>query len=227
MMPRVTLQTCIIAALLAIVAAGHAGENRFDYDAIAEKTFWEVLYPDGGWTLYCGMRFGADRRAEDGGTVVIDHVYPTESMLEFTGCRNRSACRDSRNAKFAKMEADMHNLYPIQQSLFTFRNGRRYGLVEGEDWRFDDCDIEWKDEVFEPRPLARGNIARSILYMRATYRLPVDAALLQLLKEWNREDPPSEQETARNDQIETLQGMRNPYIDDPSLADRLKPPTPK
>lgn len=223
MTPRILLPSCVAAALLVLCAAAGAGENPFDYDTIAERTFWESLYPDGGWTLYCGIRFGADRRTADGGTVVIDHIYPTELLLKFAGCGNRSSCRDGGNGKFVKMEADMHNLYPTRQSLFTFRTGRRYGLVEGEDWRFDDCDIEWKDDVFEPRPLARGNVARSVLYMHATYRVPVDADQLQLLKEWNREDPPSDQEKARNDQIEKQQGARNPYVDDPALADRLKP----
>ena len=227
MTPYIRLPLLIAAAMLAFPLAAAAGDDAFDYDAIAEKTFWEALYPDGGWTLYCGIRFGADRRTEDGANVVIDHVYPTELLLKVAGCDNRSDCRDGGNGRFAKMEADLHNLYPTRQSLFSFRSGRRYGLVEGEDWRFDDCDIEWKDNVFEPRPLARGNVARSIFYMRATYRVPVDAALLRLLKDWNREDPPSEQERARNDQIEKLQGKRNAYVDNPALADRLKPAPPQ
>ncbi|MEE8233859.1 MAG: endonuclease, partial [Gammaproteobacteria bacterium] len=38
---------------------------------------------------------------------------------------------------------------------------------------------------------------------------------------WNKEDPPSDQEKVRNDKIEKIQGRRNPYIDDPSLADQI------
>lgn len=208
-------------AALTFTAAIPAEQNNFDYDEIVLKTFWGNLYPEGGWTLYCGFRFGPDRRTVDGRPVDIDHVYPTERMLKFAGCGNRTECRERENKRFSRMEADLHNLYPVWQPLVTFRNGRWFGVVDGEDRRFDDCDIEWRNGVLEPRPLARGNIARAILYMHSTYKLPIDAAGLKLLKDWNREDPPSEQEQIRNDRIEVLQGKRNPFIDKPALADRL------
>jgi deoxyribonuclease-1 len=73
----------------------------------------------------------------------------------------------------------------------------------------------------EPRDVARGNIARSIFYMKTQYGVTIPADLTALLKKWNRQDPPSEQENARNDKIEEIQGRRNPYIDDPSLVDQI------
>ena len=38
---------------------------------------------------------------------------------------------------------------------------------------------------------------------------------------WNREDPPDEWEQSRNDRVEHYQGNRNPFIDEPDLADRI------
>lgn len=194
----------------------------WDYDEIVTRVFWEELHKDGGWTLDCGYRFDAGRRSETGGTVTVDHIYPTEAMLKSLGCGNRLQCREKRGQRFLKMEADLHNLYPAWSPLVIYRNGARFGLIDGEQWRLDDCDIEWRGGVMEPRPLARGNVARAMLYMRATYRLPLDAAALTLFRQWNDEDPPSEQELARNALIERLQGRRNPYIDDPELAKRPK-----
>ena len=42
-----------------------------------------------------------------------------------------------------------------------------------------------------------------------------------MLLEWNRTFPPSNQERGRNALVERFQGNRNPFIDDPSLADRI------
>jgi len=190
-----------------------AGEQYADYDALASGLFWTQLYGDGGWTLYCGEQFTADRRTPAGNTVVIDHIYPVEGMLDFLHCRTRAECRERPDGKFAKMEADMHNLYPDWPALLVYRGGRSYGVVGGEDWRFDGCDVEWGNGKFEPRPIARGNIARALLYMHDAYRLPLNAATRKMLQNWHREDPPSRQEKARNDAIFKLQGRRNPWID--------------
>ena len=39
--------------------------------------------------------------------------------------------------------------------------------------------------------------------------------------EWNRQDPPDAAERRRNDMVEAFQGNRNPYIDNPELADQV------
>ncbi len=197
-------------------------ENAVDYDTLAVESFWSELYPVGGWSLFCGYRFDSSRRTASGNTISIEHIYPTEQMVKVAGCHSRMQCRESHNRKFMRMEADLHNMYPVSQTLITLRYNFHYGLVKGEDWRLDDCDIEWKSGVLEPRPIARGNIARAMLYMHARYHIPVDEKSLNLFKLWNRIDPPSKQEKIRNKIIERLQGNRNAYIDKPSLADKRK-----
>ena len=39
--------------------------------------------------------------------------------------------------------------------------------------------------------------------------------------EWNKQDPPDANEIRRNNLIEEYQGNRNPFIDNPSLADKI------
>lgn len=197
-----------------------AGNGPRDYDAVANDVFWSALHGDGGWTLYCGERFSPDRRGATGKSVVIDHVYPVAAMLEHLGCRTRLECRERKDGRFREMEADMHNLYPVWQPLVTFRNGRGFGIVDGEDWRFEDCDVEWGNGSFEPRAIARGNVARAMLYMHDTWKLPLDPALNKMLRRWHRDDPPSRQEQLRNDAIEKLQGRRNRWIDRPAGGGR-------
>lgn len=88
--------------------------------------------------------------------------------------------------------------------------------MEKAESAFDGTPTNW---VIEPRNIARGNIARSIFYMAHEYDLPIEERLVPLLKAWNKADRVSADERRRNDLIEDLQGTRNPYIDNPALAD--------
>ena len=192
-----------------------------DYDEISENIFWNDLYPGGGWSLYCGYRFENSLGVNEEHLFVIEHIYPIRRMLEFLNCESRRQCRLKKNSKFIRMEADMQNLYPAWQDASVARRNTAYGIVDGESWRFDNCDFERSLKVIEPRPLARGNIARSIFYMHTQYGLPIKKSLIDELKRWNKEDLPSKQEKSRNDRIEDIQGIRNPYIDAPNLIDSI------
>ena len=195
-----------------------------DYNHVATDTFWNRLYAGGGWSLYCGYRFDQAGNSPAGFSIGIDHVYETEWMLDYLKCETRSQCYSEKQDEFIVMESDLHNLYPAWTELTVYRYGRQFGEIKGEDWRFDSCDFEWGSGIVEPRPLSRGNIARAIFYMYTKYNLPVSPGLFETLKDWNRQDPPSEQEQVRNDRIEKIQGTRNPYIDNPDLADSLITP---
>ena len=199
-----------------------SAEKLQDYDKVAASRFWQNLYPGGGWSFYCGYRFTAAKKNIAGRIIDIEHIYPPSEMAKQAGCNSRMQCRDSNNAKFIKMEADIHNMYPAWQTVITHRYDFQYGLVSGEDWRFEDCDIERKGGIMEPRKIARGNIARTMLYMHTEYKIPLDEKAFALYKAWNKIDPPSDQELTRNNIIERIQGKRNPYIDQPSLVERRK-----
>jgi deoxyribonuclease I len=192
-----------------------------DYDHIATDIFWNQLYEGGGWSLYCGFRFEQDGSLPDGYNIGIDHVYDTGQIMDHLQCDNRTQCYTKNKDIFVSMESDLHNLYPSLTDLTVYRSNRKFGDVEGEDWRFDNCDFEWKSGVVEPRPISRGNIARAIFYMNKKYNLPISSSLMEKLKIWNKEDLPSEQEKVRNNRIEKIQGQRNPYIDNPSLVDAI------
>jgi deoxyribonuclease-1 len=214
-----SVRKCILILLLGCGVASAVEPEMSDYDYIASQVFWNRLYDEGGWTLYCGYRFDLEGRSEEGYAIGIDQIYATEWILDHLNCASRSECY-AQNKQFRQMEADMHNLYPAWSDLMVYRSGRSYGNIPGEDSRFDQCDFEWNPEIVEPRDLSKGNVARSILYMNRQYKLPVSAEMMAIMKAWNKQDPPSEQERIRNDRIEQLQGQRNPYIDNPGLADR-------
>ena len=112
----------------------------------------------------------------------------------------------------------MHNLYPVWQKTDVMRLDTVFGLIEQEDWLYQDCDFEQRFDITGLRPIVRGNIARAIFYMNTEYGVLIDAAMLDILKRWNRDDPPGNQEMVRNNRIEELQGNRNFCINAPTLA---------
>ncbi|MCZ6874999.1 MAG: endonuclease, partial [bacterium] len=147
-------------------------------------------------------------------------------MVTAAGCRSRSQCQAS-NERFNRMEADLHNMYAALAIIDSARPKHAFGIINGEDHLVrPSCDFEHDllRNLSEPRPLARGNLARSIFYMHTEYHLPIPPAMVMLLKHWNREDPPSRHEQRRNQRIEAIQGTRNPFIDQPALADAIKAP---
>lgn len=219
------LKSLLVASLLTAAAAPVAAQDpaapAFDFDQVVLTSFWQRLYPAGGYTLLCGEQFDGVRHTTVGQAVVVDVIFPLSDMMKELGCRDRADCRTRHRDKFTRMESDLHNMYPEVQGLVAQRIGRAYGLVDGEESRVDNCDVEWRNGRFEPRELARGNVARAVLYMRATYGLDLNDATLDMMKSWHAADPPSKQELERNDAIAELQGRRNPFVDRPEVVRNL------
>ena len=219
---RLITTTIHILLALALGNKVHAENLPVDnYDEVAANTFWNELYANGGWSLYCGYRFEQTADAVNNRYFVIEHIYPVSWMLKHANCDSRRQCRLDEKSRYTRMEADMHNLYPVWQEVNILRRDTLFGLIDGEDWRYDNCDFERRFGITEPRPIARGNIARSIFYMHSQYGVPINRQMLLELKNWNRDDPPSNQELLRNNLIEELQGNRNPYIDNQKLAEQI------
>jgi len=137
-------------------------------------------------------------------------------------CGDREACRRS-STRFNRIESDLHNIFPARIDVNKKRGSFPFGIVKGEARRFGSCDFEldYAGRRAEPRAAVRGDIARAMFYMHDRYGLAIYARQGRLLKQWNRDDPPSTEEKRRNAAIEMLQGNRNPFIDRPESAERL------
>lgn len=188
----------------------------------ASKIFWEDLYPNGGKSIYCGKN--ATKNATNNEEFNIEHVYPASWMKKAGDCvgSSRKKCREI-SSRFNLIEADLHNLYPSLEKLNRIRNNFSFSIIPGR--ATDSCDFEVKNKLVEPRPASRGNIARAIFYMNDEYGAEIapppgvnDSGNLEsLLIYWHCKDPVDSEEINRNNLIETLQGTRNRFIDDPSL----------
>jgi len=134
--------------------------------------------------------------------------------------------------KHLPMKSDVHHLF----ATFMHPNGMRSRLPFGE---VDDADVTYRTSAgakmskttFEPPKSVKGQIARALLYFYARYIksniLPSNAVdtfwndSLPILMKWNIQYPPKDWERERNNRIEKFQGNRNPFVDDPLLAERI------
>jgi deoxyribonuclease-1 len=213
-----TLVVVMVSWLLVAVSSASpaaADQTRIvNYDE-TRRLFWARLYPQGGTTLYCGEPF--TRRNP---TLNIEHVYAASWMAKHLQCGRREPCRRT-SPRFNRMEADLHNLYPDLEVTNAARKDYRFGEIPGETPTVrPTCDFEHHtgQQIAEPRPAVRGDIARSLLYMEQEYGLPLDPTMRTVIVQWHQEDPPTAEERARNDRIAALQDTRNPLIDHPNLV---------
>ncbi len=184
-------------------------QTVFDaYTRELRSVFWNEIYPDGGETLYCGLEF---KYREDG--LNIEHVFPVAWMTRHFGCGNHRECLRVSPA-FNRMKADLHNMYPTREDVNYDRGSLPFGIIQGERWRFESCDFEVTD-IVEPRPAARGEIARAILHMTESYEVDLPADRRDLMQAWHEADPPSQDELRRHERIARIQGTRNRFIDHP------------
>lgn len=207
------------------------GSHKVDvYDSDGLEKFVQDLYPVGGTTLYCGLRFDesgpVQKCKQEGGKncgVTREHVYSAKWIANQFHCDNRDKCRGA---------GDLHNLWPAIGSINSSRRDLPFGEIDEEKKRrftefCEDYERTKESEgddnpMVEPRDDVKGEIARSILYMMDTYRLPLPPRMtLSLLMKWHEEDPPDRVECMRNIAIAdvNLQGTRNPWIGDEKSAD--------
>ena len=218
----------ILAAGLLVAAAAlsqgcSAGEPPETYRQMLRE-LWGEVYAKGGVELYCGGRFDRDTVRN----LNAEHVYPMSWVTRELHCGTRDQCRE-RSAAFNRIESDLQNIYPARTDANRLRGSMPFAEIPGEQHAIAGCDIEVDEgrRVVEPRPAARGEIARAMFYMQQTYGLPIYPRQGELLLRWHRADPPDAEERRRNDVIARIQGHRNPFIDDPAQADRLRFEVPK
>jgi len=229
--------------LLATPFAGADQTQISSYATARDKKAYPLYVdarPNQSTDIYCGLRFKVDPDEPEKHPTTwlsLEHAYPAQWMADTLGCANRTECRkdpdSTKKTRFNHAEGDLHNLFPAVQSINSAHGERLYGEIPETEAREIaigtqkfTCDFQLDGNLVEPRRVAKGNLARGILYMYAEYDFPVDPDMLVVLKKWNRSDRPTAFERTRNDLIEQVQGTRNRFIDDPSQADSLQCRTP-
>lgn len=157
------------------------------------------------------------RTAEPDGTRFPDSLINTEHSWP-----------QSDGAGSSPAQGDLHHLFPSYSVANSRRSSFQFGETEcvGTECTWAESGSELGPDasgqtVFQVRPEYRGDIARAHFYFSVRYERSIPNDEETVLKAWNTQDPPSERERERNDAIEGIQNNRNPFVDYPSMANRI------
>lgn len=141
----------------------------------------------------------------------------------------------SKGSRREPFKGDVHHLFPTDSKANSTRSNYPFGEVEGESVRPKDCTASKVGRMIDPEtgkatrqrayqpPLEhRGNVARAMFYASVFYNYKITDLQEHYLKKWHFEDPVTEEDIERNDEIQMVQGNRNPFIDFPELVGRIK-----
>ena len=134
------------------------------------------------------------------------HLFPTDGYVN--GQRN--------NFPFGE----------VGSASFTSLNGSKKGSARS--------DLGYTGTVFEPIDEFKGDLARVYFYMATRYEdvlsswssVMLDGSTdqvyedwaIDMLMDWHLNDPVSQKETDRNNNLQTYQGNRNPFVDHPEYV---------
>ncbi len=179
----------------------------------ALKILWTKVYADQGKTLYCDAPFSTKDYKARKKQVNAEHVFPMSWVSKDLKCGTRKQCQ-RQSAAFRHIESDLHNIYPALIYINKARSSYRFGDIAGEKRQFGTCDfeIDKKHHVAEPTPKIRGEIARSMLYMAYQYQLTLYRKTAVLMQQWDKQNPPGQEEKRRAKIIQREQGRENPFI---------------
>jgi len=137
---------------------------------------------------------------------------------------------------------DLHHLVPARATINALRKNAPFQDIPDEQTKFwiqqdkvtttiPRKDInqysEFKSNAFEPIEFRKGDIARSIFYFYTLYKSAADkksktffTSMLPDICRWHRLDKADSIEIKRSIAIASIQSNVNPFIFDPSLAER-------
>ncbi|MDW3652001.1 MAG: endonuclease [Bacteroidia bacterium] len=132
------------------------------------------------------------------------------------------------------MRSDIHHLFPTYGNWNSTRSNYPFADIDDNTttkWMYLDQEqtsipssnidfySEYANQEFEPREDHKGDCARAIFYFYTMYPTQAGAIAsvgdLNMLYQWHLQDPPDTDEIMRNISIETYQGNRNPFVDNP------------
>jgi deoxyribonuclease-1 len=229
----------LLFSLLAL-AAGNESIPTF---AEAKKHAVKI-HAEHPFTIYCNCRYegkkvdlescGYEARKKNARATRLEweHVVPAEAFgNSFAEWREGSAkcvkrkktfkgrkCAE-KNAEFARMEADLYNLWPEIGELNGLRSNYSMAALGGAGRNpasasFGGCRSVLAGRKFEPSDAAKGIVARVYLYMEDAYpgRGIISEKNKKLFEAWDKMHAVTDWECKRARKIQAVQGNENKIL---------------
>lgn len=200
-----------------VVSQSH---SALDYTSARKKLLGDIhLERDGkGYyveDVYCHQQFR--NRVGPG------QIPPHEQInVEHTWPQSRFNRGESKSTQ----KSDLHHLFPTNSQANSTRGNHIFADVRGSEPtnNCDDSAIGRAEGTiaFMPPEDHKGNVARALFYFAVRYNLNISELEEFYLRQWHLFDPVDSAEIARNDEIEKIQGNRNPFIDNPELVGSIR-----
>ena len=203
------------------IVSGHTEYSYFSSKYIFRQSDADPENPDNVIMVYTGRSHPNDDYGIGGNQLNREHVW-AKSHGNFSD--------------IMPMDGDVHNLKPVDMSVNADRSNLDFD--NGGTQHPEATGCYYTNESWEPRDEVKGDIARILFYMDTRYEgengelnLEVvdylntfpepEHGKLSTLLQWNMQDPPDEFEMNRNNVIYNYQKNRNPFIDNPHLANLI------
>jgi deoxyribonuclease-1 len=229
----------IYLVLIACISLGtNAGGNEsIESFSKAKKNLERYVYMDHRETIYCSAEFDAKKNVippagfttakhkKRAKRIEWEHVVPAENFGRtfsewregHPSCVSKKGksfkgrkCASKMNKEYRLMQSDMYNLFPAIGAVNAMKSNYNFVAQVNAKSGFGSCDMKIDNRKAEPPIEARGRIARTYLYMDATYkRYSMSKTQKQLMNAWDRMYPVSTWECSRAKKIEKLQINEN------------------
>lgn len=210
------------------------------------KTY--TSYDGSGKTSLAGVYKIADADPDKSGNIIWFYTGTSVSFSGFgstSGTTNREHVwpKDSGRAFPAKTGpgSDGHHLRPTEATLNSSRGSKSYDEIAAitSNIAKQAGSISYgnlcytNSTFFYPGEGYRGATARILMYMQVRWGDEngltfVDSdghcktiGKISTLMKWHLEEPPTEEEIRRNEEVYAIQGNRNPFIDHPEYAEKI------
>ena len=225
---------------ISIATTALAGNKEIQSFSKAKKTLEKLVYNKHRTTLYCGAIFDVNKKVippqgfittkyiKRAKKIEWEHVVPAENFgrtfsewrdghkqcinskgKSFKGRR----CAEKVNNEYRYMQSDMFNLYPAVGAVNALRSNYNFTLLPAIKGNFGSCAMKIDSRKAEPPTAARGQIARTYLYMNDVYaRYSMSKSQNQLMTAWDKTYPVDAWECARAKKITRLQKNDNNVV---------------
>lgn len=177
---------------------------------------WTWVGESGGRMDLAGCGYQVRARKERAERMEWEHVMPASWFGRQRQCwqaGGRENCQ--KDPVFSAMEADLHNLYPSVGEVNGDRSDYALSVLPpAAPFSYGQCRtrVDFSTRTADPRPEARGLVARVHFYMSDRYGIRLSDQQQRVLMAWDRYYPPSAWEVERDRRIARITGVSNPFV---------------